>query len=181
MPFNQQFGFPCELMLRTFPEGIRLCRNPVKELDILRSKELSLHDKAVGIDENPLAGMKGDTFEIITEIESNGAEEVGFDLGDLIVKYFFTDEMLVFHQSKNRHYNQLAKPLKPIGGQIKLQLLVDRTSIEIFGNDGRISISACYVHEQRDENLNTPVRFYSSGGNALIKTLQFNKLNSIWN
>src|SRR4029434_804646 len=29
MPFNQQLTFPCELTLRTLPEGPRLCRSPV--------------------------------------------------------------------------------------------------------------------------------------------------------
>ena len=33
MPFNQQMSFPCVLTLRTTPEGIRLHREPVAEIE----------------------------------------------------------------------------------------------------------------------------------------------------
>ena len=39
MPFNQQMSFPCELTLRKFSEGIRLCRNPVREIEKIRAKK----------------------------------------------------------------------------------------------------------------------------------------------
>ena len=38
MPFNQMMCFPCELTLRTTPEGIRLFFQPVKEIDAMIAK-----------------------------------------------------------------------------------------------------------------------------------------------
>ena len=35
MPFDQQASFPCELALRTFSEGVLLCREPVDEIALL--------------------------------------------------------------------------------------------------------------------------------------------------
>ena len=180
MPFNQQFGIPCDLTLRTFAEGIRLCRNPIPELDILREKIKSLEDTTLSPDDNPLEGAKADAFEVIVEIESDGAEEFGIDIGDYWIRYFFADEMLVLQRTEQREYTRLAKPLRPIAGRIKLQVLVDRTSVEIFGNDGRISISTCYVPRNRDENMNASVRIYSKGGNTSLKSLKYNKIKSIW-
>ena len=37
MPFNQQMSFPVELTLRTLPDGIRLCREPVREIELLHT------------------------------------------------------------------------------------------------------------------------------------------------
>jgi sucrose-6-phosphate hydrolase SacC (GH32 family) len=37
MPFNQQMSLPVTLTLRTFPEGVRLCTQPVKEVETLRT------------------------------------------------------------------------------------------------------------------------------------------------
>ena len=45
MPFNQQMSFPCELTLRTTPEGIRLFREPVKEIENLHQKYLMFSDR----------------------------------------------------------------------------------------------------------------------------------------
>ena len=39
MPFNQQFSFPVELTLRSTPQGLRLFRQPVRELALLHAKE----------------------------------------------------------------------------------------------------------------------------------------------
>ena len=39
MPFNQQMSLPVSLVLRTFPEGVRLCTLPVKEVEALRTGE----------------------------------------------------------------------------------------------------------------------------------------------
>ncbi len=139
-----------------------------------------MEDTTLSPDDNPLEGAKADAFEVIVEIESDGAEEFGIDIGDYWIRYFFADEMLVLQRTGQREYRRLAKPLRPIAGRIKLQVLVDRTSVEIFGNDGRLSISTCYVPRNRDENMNASVRIYSKGGNTSLKSLKYNKLKSIW-
>src|SRR6185295_3321556 len=38
MPFSQQVTFPCELTLRTTPQGLRLFREPVREISLLHGK-----------------------------------------------------------------------------------------------------------------------------------------------
>ena len=40
MPFNGQMSFPVELTLRTTPQGVRLCRQPVRELEMLHRRTL---------------------------------------------------------------------------------------------------------------------------------------------
>jgi sucrose-6-phosphate hydrolase SacC (GH32 family) len=38
-------------------------------------------------------------------------------------------------------------PLSPVDGKIKLRILVDRTSIEIFGNDGEMVMTSAFMPE----------------------------------
>ncbi|MHC4890574.1 MAG: GH32 C-terminal domain-containing protein, partial [Planctomycetota bacterium] len=64
----------------------------------------------------------------------------------------------------------------PIDGTIKLHILVDRTSIEIFPNYGQVTMHLCFP---LDTN-NTSVHVSASGGQAKIKSLTLYKLKSIW-
>ena len=70
--------------------------------------------------------------------------------------------------------------MKPINNKIKLQILIDRTSYEIFGNDGRIALSSCYIPKTRNEKMETSIKFISSGGQMIIRRLEVNELKSIW-
>jgi sucrose-6-phosphate hydrolase SacC (GH32 family) len=180
MPFNQQMSFPCELSLKTTPEGIRLFRSPVEEIRDIREVQMSLHDLIIKPDDDVLQGVNGDTFEIMIEMESRGGEVWLIDLGDLSVRYYFKDEMIVLESPFGCGWERLSKPMKPVVNRVKIQLLVDRTSIEIFGNDGRISMSSCYLHHNRDENMHTTIRFEPSGGEILIHNLEFSTIRSIW-
>ena len=47
MPFNQQISFPSELTLRTGADGIRLCRNPVREIASLYQDSFNLRHKVL--------------------------------------------------------------------------------------------------------------------------------------
>ena len=47
MPFTQQMSIPVEISLRTTPDGIRMFRNPVKEIESLYSKSTKLCDLSV--------------------------------------------------------------------------------------------------------------------------------------
>ena len=68
-------------------------------------------------------------------------------------------------------------PLKPIDGKIKLQILVDRTSLEVFGNNGLLSMSSCTLPE--DDNKSLAV--FCKGGQANLLKLSVWELNSAWN
>lgn len=180
MPFNQQMSFPCELTLRTFPEGIRLCRNPVKEIERLHGERFHLENKVVGPGENPLEGIEGDLFDITMVVEKGDSRAFGLATKDIIARYYFSDDMIAVYETGEREFRRKAIPLKPVGGMVRLRILVDRTSIELFGNDGRISMSSCYLPEKRDDDMATGIRFFSDGGRTVVNSLTVHKLNSIW-
>jgi len=168
MPFNQQMSFPCELTLHTFPEGIRMCRRPVREIATLHIREHKWNDLLLKPGDNPLAEMNGDLFDIRAEFELADAAEFGFIVrGQPIACSVKDRSMTCLGRSAN---------LEPVGKRISLQILVDRTSIEVFGNDGRLSMTSCFLPKQSDKGL----AVYSNGGAVKVISLKVYPLRSAW-
>ncbi|MFL5339099.1 MAG: GH32 C-terminal domain-containing protein [Gemmataceae bacterium] len=166
MPFNQQMTVPCQLTLRPTSAGVRLFAEPVAELDRLAAKR---HDrggtlKSVG---NLLAGLRGDLFDIRAEIELAGAEEVGIVVRGIPVTYDVKKRELTCKTVK--------AALMPIDGRIRLRILVDRGSIEVFANDGRVALSVGVIPNDRDLGLTTICR-----GEAKARVLEVAELRSAW-
>lgn len=63
----------------------------------------------------------------------------------------------------------------PVQGRIRtVEILVDRTSIEAFVNDGEVSLSACFL--PTDDRL----ELECERGPARIRSLRLVELESIW-
>jgi len=168
MPFNQQMSIPCELTLRRFPEGIRLCRAPVREIQKLRNLQYSLKDTPLSERQSLPSDMSAELFEIQTEIQPGSASEIGFDLRGSELIYNVTDKLLSCKGKKFR--------LQPVNGRIKLQILVDRTSIEVFSPDSWVSLHLCFPLDPD----NNAVKPFARGGQAQIRSLKLWTLKSIW-
>ena len=169
MPFNQQMSFPKELTLRTTPDGIRLHLNPIQEIEHIHGKKHDWSDLLLESGINPLSKLTGELFDIRMEIEPAGASTFSLKIRGVPVQYDVGEKKLTC-QGKSA-------PLEPVKGRIKLQVLVDRTSIEIFGNDGRITMSFCFLPDPLDKCL----KIQAEGGTARINTLEVYELRSIWN
>src|SRR5207249_12293979 len=94
MTFNQQMSFPCELTLRALPEGLRLCRVPVKEIARLQGETHSWKNRILKPGENLLSGLSGELFDIRAEIDLAQAAEVGFKLRGEPIHYSLVDRKL---------------------------------------------------------------------------------------
>ena len=66
--------------------------------------------------------------------------------------------------------------IDPVDERLVLQLLIDRTSLEIFGNRGELSMSICYLPEAADH----PLVFYAEGSPAKVISLAVHELRSAW-
>lgn len=168
MPFNQQMSFPRVLTLRTTPDGVRLFMNPVREIETLRGRKHSWADLGVKPDENPLASLAGEWWELAATIEPGTATEVGLTLRGQPLRYDV--------KAKTLHCLGATAPLEPIDGRIQLHVLVDRTSIEVFANDGRIVMCSCFLPDPLDRSLGLVAR----GGEAVVRSLEIWELRSAW-
>jgi len=168
MPFNQQMSFPCTLSLKTFPEGVRMCKYPVKEIEKLYEKTVEKTGIPVKSGENPLSDIEGELLDIDLEILAGSSSEFGLDIRGQKISYAVGEEDLSFNGT---HVH-----LPMVDGKIILRILIDRTSVEIFGNEGRISISSCIQINPE----NRFIGFYCSSGIANLARIEIRSLKSSW-
>ncbi len=169
MPFNQQMSFPCELKLQTFPEGPRLTRMPVKEIQSLRDQTHTWSRVTVkpGITDL-LSEVSGDLLDIDLELAAAEASLVALDIRGASIQYLPAKRMLTC----------LGKAAEvPEGNKaLRLRVLVDRTSIEVFANDGRLVMTSCFLPERDRPSLG----IHTEGGPASITSLVVHRLRSAW-
>ena len=177
MPFNQQMSFPTENTLRTTEDGIRMFREPIQEIENLRVNNFSLSNKTIGPNEEPIQGFKGELLDVHLEVEPRGASDFGFMTDALKVRYYVHDSILAAGPHNQQNHNAT---LKLQNGRLKIRLLIDRSSMEVFGNDGRVSLSFNYNGSSSAEKGDANLRFFTNGGKVLIKSLKVYELRSIW-
>jgi sucrose-6-phosphate hydrolase SacC (GH32 family) len=168
MPFNQQMSFPCELELRSTRNGARLFRTPVKEIETLHGDVKEWSDLTLKPGDNPLAGLAGDLFDIRAEIEPGDAQAFGFKCRGEPVTVALKERKLTCLGA--------AADLEPVKGRVQLQVLVDRTSLEVFGNDGRVSLTSCFLPKADNRSLEV----FATGGAVKVVSLRVYPLRSAW-
>jgi fructan beta-fructosidase len=168
MPFNQQMTIPVELTLRTTADGVRMFASPVKELEALGTKKRSVSDRLVKPGENPLAGVEGDLLDVRAEVEVPAMGDWTFDLRGVKVTY----------DAVKQEVNAAGKtvPVKPISGKVRLRLLLDRGSLELFANDGAAALSAAAKPGTANRSLALTCR----GGTIKVMSLEVYELRSVW-
>jgi sucrose-6-phosphate hydrolase SacC (GH32 family) len=159
MPFNQLMSLPSELILRTTPDGIRLCRQPIKELESLRDGPNQA---------DALAGFRAELIELRAEIEPGDAETVEFNLRGAKIAYDAKKQEIVVND------HRAAAPL--VAGKQRLVVFVDRTILEVFASDGLTYVPLPFIPKPEDRSVSIDVE----PGNARLTSLQVYKLKSIW-
>jgi fructan beta-fructosidase len=160
--------FPVTLTLRMTEEGPRMFAEPVREIEKLHTKQWQWENKILKPQENLLSEISGELFHIRTELKVGDAEEMGFVIQDVPVVY----------DARKRQLSCLDKTaaLKPKDGSIRLEILVDRTSIEVFGNDGRLYMPVGVILAGNSKSL----EIFTKGGDTEIRSLEIFELSSIW-
>ena len=169
MPFNQQMSFPVELTLRTFLDGIRLCRKPIQEIVCLHDRSHTWQDYILNPGDYLIPETDGELFDIRVEFKPAHAAAFGMIIRGHDLKYDGAAQTVTC-------LDRTAE-LRSESSCISLQILVDRTSIEVFSDDGRISMSSCFLPEASD----VPLEIYASDGPVNIVSMTIHELRSIWN
>jgi fructan beta-fructosidase len=141
---------------------------PVREVSRLRGEKHAYGARMVKPGENPLAHLRGDLFDIRAELEIAEATSFGFTLRGVPVVYDVKKQTLTC--------KQVTAPLSPIEGKIRLRLLVDRGSIEIFGNEGCVALSVGVI----PTDANRALGLFSRGGSLGVRSLEVDELKSAW-
>jgi sucrose-6-phosphate hydrolase SacC (GH32 family) len=152
---------------------------PVKEIENIHGKEYRWEDERLSPGDNPLADVKGNLFDIDAEIDVGDADEVGFEINGFPVSYDVKKKLLTGGEGKEGDQfssGETWASLAPVDGKISLRILVDRPSVEIFANDGRIYMPMQAVRDLSNKSL----KIYAKGGSARIEELTIHEVERIW-
>ncbi|MBN2022027.1 MAG: glycoside hydrolase family 32 protein [Pirellulales bacterium] len=163
-PFNQMMGFPTELTLHETPQGLRLRVQPVREIEKLYTQHHRREGQAIEPDAPLVVPVGSNLLDITAEFEPGDAREFGLEIAGTRVSYVTAAGRLV------------DMPLAPKDGRVRVRLLVDRSSLEICGNDGVVFRTQPFRHKAKVET----VRVFSVGGPARLVKLDIHELTSIW-
>ena len=97
-----------------------------------------------------------------------GGSEFGFDIRGIKINYD-----VKANQLSCQGHNAV---LKAVDGKVRFRILVDRTSIEIFGNDGEVYMPVGVIAE--DDNVSVSV--YAEGGAVNLSEASVYRLESAW-
>lgn len=166
MPFNGMMSLPTELTLRTTKDGVRLFNMPVKEVEGL----LLPAETFTGLNvEEANKVLKNVDFSgglrIRTTIVLSHATSAGLTLnGQALVDY---------DMNRNTINGVFYSPEDMTGMELTAEIYIDRTSIEVFVDNGAYSYSM-------GRHLNNQDGFNFWGNNITVKELTVNQVKSVW-
>ena len=169
-PWFGQMTLPRELFVR---DG-RLCQRPVRELEAYRGKKTAYRNVPVS-GEMSLPGVRGRVLDMTVVIRPADGEayrwfriRVAKD-GDCetVIRYRPEGSTLKIDRTHSGLAHDIVHtrsvPVRERNGELKLRILLDRFSVEIFVNDGEQAASSVIYTRQEADGIT-----FEAGGRALI-------------
>lgn len=143
------WSIPRDLELKTYPEGIRMIQKPNEGLQQLRNEAVTYKGKIPqGVSRLPKFSPKENVYELEVVLSTTIPNTCGFNLcvGEgrkVTFSYDTESETLLVDRTNcaDAFIDKFARisfaKVAPINQQIKLRFFVDKSSIELFANDGK--------------------------------------------
>jgi len=182
-PWRGAMTVPRSVSLRKTPEGLCLVQSPVAALQSLRGRYHKVEGRPIPTGEIQLSdeGIQGLALEIIAEFEPGDADEfglkvrrgdreetvIGFNrrVGTVSVDRARSGAVGFSPHFPGRHSAPLA--IGDASRPVRLHLLVDATSVEVFADGGRVVLT--------DQVFPSPasrgVSLFATGGTARLRSL----------
>jgi levanase/fructan beta-fructosidase len=190
-PWRGQMSIPRDISLRETKDGIRLVQNPAKvikeNLSSLSNQTLQFQNLNVeGDNQNIFKEKKihGNSYWLNAEIEVPDNAIAGFKIGSGKDKNenTFYETVIGYDASKHEvfvdrtHSGGNINPDKRIqtmhvdenNGKIKFEILFDKSSLEIFVNDGEETLTT-YIYPPENAD---GISVFSKGGKSVITSLK---------
>jgi fructan beta-fructosidase len=165
MPFNQAFSLPTDLTLKTTADGIRLCAQPIGELESLRGEPLAASTGTLAAEQPVRLETEGQLFDILVDVTPQDAERIKLRFGENLIVYDVSaaklDEM----------------PLPLVDGKLTFRVVVDRPMYEICGGAGDVYKTA--ARKDGGQEIDS-VQLVAEGGSAKVEMLKVYPMRSIW-
>jgi len=142
-PWNQVIGFPLEVELKTFPDGVRVARKPVDEITNLYGETTHIDHEDFAAGTNPYAGVEAKAFDltVILDLARTTATTITFQLADLTFDLDLA-EMKLFGAT-----------VSDINGYVTVRILRDWAQYEVFANDGQIVFTGVHPFTPSDASF----------------------------
>jgi fructan beta-fructosidase len=162
MPFSQQVTFPCELTLRSTPKGPRIFREPIREIALLHRGQDTWTNRTLKADETLPLAPAGRLYHLRAEVSIPDGAKLTFNLRGI---------PLIL---KAKTLESGTSPAAVIDRVKTIEILLDRTSIEAFVNQGELSASRFVLPKENGLSVK------AEGGPITIHSLTVYPLNSAW-
>jgi len=190
MPFTQQMSIPAEITLHTTTDGIRMFRNPVKEIESLYTKTTTLGPESVAPLNQKLATLSPELIDLTLTFAPTG--DLTLNVRGLPVHYDHANRQFHFTNTARVEGERTAWPktgkrgpyrdtgLRTIpapaaDGKVTLRALVDRASLELFVNHGQAAASFVVVPDPQNRTISI-----KAPDDTTIENLKVHQLKSIW-
>ena len=134
MPFNQQMSVPCDLTLRNGSDGYQIWRSPVPELNALRQKKITGQPGSMKTANALLSKLKGGLYDIEMTFQLEVGAKIKVSIGG--------HELFINPEQREVTFLGKSAPLVVTVGEIKVRMLVDRSSVEFFMQDGESCLTS---------------------------------------
>jgi fructan beta-fructosidase len=182
-------SIPRTLMLRRYSDGLRLVQQPIRELENLRHEKLRVVNASIPEVNRKIAESGGRfvAYELEADLDLGQFAEVGLRIRksgdaetlvgfDTARREVFVDRTLSGEVSHSKDFPGRRAASVEKAERLKLHIFVDRSSVEVFVNDGeRILSERIYPPEDSDR-----IELYTKGSGGNILSLQIWELDSIW-
>jgi fructan beta-fructosidase len=148
-PWRGQFSIPRDLSLRRTGEGIRLVQQPSSVISpvlekLPASKKLSKKNVLVNngtVKLDAQGALQSNAIWIKATFAVGTAKTFGFRLtasggSATTVAYDTQTGKLTVLPVQGKEIHALSTTVKPVNGKVKLEILLDKSTLEVFANDG---------------------------------------------
>lgn len=168
----------------TLGDDNRLIAVPIAELTQLRTATHDFGSVAMGPNETRTLAENIDAAEVEIDIDLAGstAERVGLAINktpdghETLVGYDDLARRVFVNRRNSGHGNRGYRAAPCSSGRVKLRVLVDRGSVEVFVNDGAETVSSLIFAADGPRSI----ELYTECGDATIPRLVVHRLGSIW-
>lgn len=189
-PWRGAMTLPRSLSLSKIDGSIAVVQHPVEEIRSLRTDSVQYEGTSETDLNRKLAEwpLRTQTFELEATIRPGEAKQITWELlqgenDETLVGYDAANGELFFDRSHcaNAHFNKAfpsrtVAPLRLNSEPLRLQIFVDRSSVEVFAQDGRIAMTNLVFPNSTSIGLSLS----TSGGRLDNVQLSLWKLRPIW-
>ncbi|WP_328769530.1 GH32 C-terminal domain-containing protein [Streptomyces sp. NBC_00286] len=191
-PWRGAQSVPREMALRTVDGQVRLTSKPVGSVKSLRQmRPATASGITVKSTSKPLIsrGAKGKALDIEATFSLKDADRFGLKVRtgaggeETVIGYDATTQELYVDRTRSGvgDFNSTfpgvqTAPLKAKNGKVKLRILVDWSSVEVFGGNGE----AVITDQIFPDPASTGVEVFAEGGTATLDHLRAWQLKSVW-